>query len=363
MARRHTFNSNDFQPEPDKAVEAKTAVSMTDGANEAQDEREAQRRDKKAEKKMRRSLGKEAKKAEAKSTAKDVEATRVVSETKEQRKARRKMEKAEAAAELSYPADSGLLAKPNAMGGGATATSTSAKKKRKRESETRPQTPTRAHGSVVNGGFVVGADLVDNVLASLSGREQTDAPSPAALQTPEKPAKRKKKSGRKSEAVLVEEEAKSALGTPEVKRTTAGKSTATSQPDDSPLAAIKTPRKTHVPPPELSYVLVPETPPSKAPVKNKTPAKKYAPLSLSQPVANAAAQPTPKKKGRPTTLDSTPTPAGNVHTPKSQGECSSRNAYKCGYVSNTDAVSQQAVPDLLLPWLLEVYPGPPSPTP
>jgi hypothetical protein len=330
MASRRSFNSNDFQPEPDKAMEAKTAVSMTDGANEAQDEREVQRRDKREEKKHRKSQGKEAKKAEAKSTGKDVDSTPVVSETKEQRKARRKREKAEAATELSHPTGSGLMAKPNTMRGGATATSTSAKKKRKRESETRSQTPTRAHGSAVNGGFVVGADLVDNVLASLSGREQTDAPSPAALQTPEKPAKRKKKSGRKSEAVLAEEEAKSTLGTPELKKTNAGKGTATPQPDDSPLAAIKTPRRTHVPPPELSYVLVQETPPSKAPVKNKTPAKKSAPQSQSQPVANAAAQPTPKKKGRPTTLDSTPTPAGNVCTPKPRGECSSGDASNCG---------------------------------
>lgn len=254
MTPRRAYNSNDFQPEPEKPAQLSAAVQMADGATH-----------KEKEKKRKKSLIKETpQKQKAESTIEVVKSTPDISETKEQRKARRKREKEEAAQ-----------------------TSEPHKKKRKRASETCPETPTAARDGTANASFVVGTHLVENVMASLSGRETL---------TLEKP---KVKKHRKSKSETVQQQ-KGEL-----------------------LPNIKTSSKTPVPLPQLSHVLVPETPPSKAARKDKSASRDLVSLSQSrsqsqpQPVGNAAMQRKPPRKERVTVFLSTPTSASDTQTPKS----------------------------------------------
>ena len=363
MARRPLYNSNDFQAEPAKPVKAGTAAPMTDGANEATQEGEPKPVEKRKKKKKSLSAG-TTKEQEIAATLESRKATPLVAETKEQRRERRRREK-EAAAKASRTPDTIEKSKEKRKSdkqdipAQETPTSAPRKKKRKRESEILPETPKVPRASIARGSFVVGADLVENVKASLSGR---DIPGTLSFRLPRMPVevlKRKKKADPKGDDVRVEEQRKpkgpvkahetpvpekpevkrykkSATGTPQQKPSEPVKDRETLEPEKPAVkkqkksaietpqqqqseapSSVKTPRQTPIPPPQLSHVLVPETPPSKAVRKGKPFTSGPVPFSLSQPVGNTATQRYLPRKENVTAPLSTPTNTEDAAIPRS----------------------------------------------
>jgi hypothetical protein len=303
VAPRRSFNSNDFHSEPEKPTQVDPAVRIAKGANQAKEGDEKRTEKKKAKKK---SLSKDVVQEPDEEVINGAKVPPVVPESKEQRKERRKRKKEEVSTKEAQTAE------PR-------------KKKRKRESATHLETPTPSLDGTATGSFVVGTDLVENVMASLSGREISGAQLLESPQTPEKVPKKRKKSSRKSEDVQVEQQQKPvvlakepevlSLEKPKVKKSKKRKSETVQQQEDEPLP-IKTPRNTPVPLPQLSHILVPETPPSKTAQREKSLASRPVPISQSQAVGKVSTQRSPRND-RVTILLSTPTSAEDARTPKS----------------------------------------------